>query len=110
MQVDLPSSSVPNSSAVQTRSTVLLSPSYPIMKPSYIQNLLLCFLPALTSARQSESSTDGSPCGTCIQDNEVEGIAQRWLDAFATGGLPTLDSAVTENVSRVISLYMLISR
>lgn len=61
------------------------------MKLSYIHTLLLFFLPTLPSAH-------GSPCGSCIQDNEVEGIAQRWLNAFATGGLDTLDSAVTENV------------
>ena len=72
------------------------------MKPSYIQTFLLCFLPTLTSsAAPSKPSTDGSPCGTCIQDNEVQGIAQRWLNAFATGGLDTLDSAVTENVRSV---------
>ena len=71
------------------------------MKLSYIQTFLLCFLPTLTSAHQSPPSTDHSPCGTCIQDNEVHGIAQRWLDAFATGGLHTLDSAVTENVRQV---------
>ena len=72
-----------------------------VMKPSSIQALILCVLPTLTSSAQhSTSSTDGSPCGTCIQDNEVEGIAQRWLNAFATGGLNTLDSAVTENVRR----------
>ena len=72
------------------------------MRTSYIQTFLLCALPTLTSsAHHSTTSTDGSPCGTCIQDNEVEGIAQRWLDAFATGGINTLDSAVTENVRRV---------
>ena len=68
------------------------------MKRSCIQTLLVCFLPILTVAHPPPTSPDGSPCGTCIQDNEVEGIAQRWLNAFATGGLPTLDSAVTENV------------
>ena len=68
------------------------------MKLSYIHTLLLCFLPILTSAH-------GSHCGTCIQDNEVEGIAQRWLNAFATGGLDTLDSAVTENVGAKILLF-----
>ncbi|CAF9903849.1 MAG: hypothetical protein ALECFALPRED_003009 [Alectoria fallacina] len=68
------------------------------MKLSYIHTLLVCFLPTLTLAHPSPSSTEGSPCGTCIQDNEVEGIAQRWLNAFATGGLHTLDSAVTENI------------
>ena len=71
------------------------------MKLSYIQTFLLSLLPALTSAHQSPPSTDHSPCGTCIQDNEVHGIAQRWLDAFATGGLHTLGSAVTENVRHV---------
>lgn len=59
------------------------------MKLSYIHALAFCFLPNLTSARAS---------WTCIQDNEVEGIAQRWLNAFATGGLHTLNSAVTENI------------
>lgn len=68
------------------------------MKISYIHTFLLCFLPTLISAHPSPPSTQGSPCGSCIQDNEVEGIAQRWLNAFATGGLDTLDSAVTENV------------
>lgn len=72
------------------------------MKLSYIHTLL-CFLPTLTSAYPSQTPTDGSPCGTCIQDNEVEGIAQRWLNAFATGGLHTLDSAVTENVRYIPS-------
>ena len=73
------------------------------MKPSFIQTFLLLLLPTLTSSahRHPTSSGDGTSCGTCIQDNEVEGIAQRWLDAFATGGLDTLDSAVTENVRRV---------
>lgn len=73
------------------------------MKLSYIQTFFLCVLPTLTSAHPSRNSTEGSPCGTCIQDNEVEGIAQRWLNAFATGGLPTLDSAVTENVRQTLS-------
>ena len=69
------------------------------MKPSCIQALLLCILLTLTSsAHPSTPSADGSRRGTCIQDNEVESIAQRWLDAFATGGISTLDSAVTENV------------
>ncbi|KAL9071085.1 MAG: hypothetical protein Q9161_004424 [Pseudevernia consocians] len=68
------------------------------MKLSYIQSLLFCFLPILTSAHPSPPSTEGSPRGGCIHDNEVEGIAQRWLNAFATGGLHTLDSAVTENI------------
>ena len=72
------------------------------MRPSCIQALLLCVLPTLTSsAHHSTSSTNGSRDGTCIQDDEVGGIAQRWLDAFATGGLDTLDLAVTENVRRV---------
>ena len=71
------------------------------MKLLYIQTFLISFLPVLTSAHSSPSSTEGSPCGTCIQDHEVEGIAQRWLNAFATGGLHTLDSAVTENVRQV---------
>ena len=79
------------------------------MKPSYLQTFLLCVLLTLTSsAHHSTSSTDGSPCGTCIQDNEVEGIAQRWLNAFATGGLNTLDSAVTENVRRFKSSHVVI--
>ena len=64
------------------------------MKLSYIQALVFCFLPSLTSARAS---------WTCIQDNEVEGIAQRWLNAFATGGLHTLNSAVTENVRQTFA-------
>lgn len=69
------------------------------MKTSYIQALLLCVLPSLAySAYHSTSSSDGRPHGNCVQDNEVQGIAQRWLNAFATGGLQTLDSAVTENV------------
>ena len=75
----------------------------PTMKLSYIQSLLFCFLPILTSAHPSPPSTEGSPRGGCIHDNEVEGIAQRWLNAFATGGLHTLDSAVTENVRQVFS-------
>lgn len=68
------------------------------MKLSYIQTLLFCFLPILTSAHHSPPSTGASPRRTCIQDTEVESIAQRWLNAFATGGLDTLDSIVTENV------------
>lgn len=86
----------------RTRCTVLhkhtLCPCMPDMKLSYIPTFLLCFLLPLTFAHSSPPSTAGSPRGTCIQDNEVQGIAQRWLNAFATGGLHTLDSAVTENV------------
>lgn len=79
------------------------------MKHSGIQALLLCILPTLTSsAHPSTSSADGSRRSTCIQDNEVEGIAHRWLDAFATGGLSTLDSAVTENVRWVKPSYVVI--
>ena len=79
------------------------------MKPSYIQTFFFCVLPTLaSSANHSTSSADGSPCGTCIQDNEVEGIAQRWLDAFATGGLDTLDSAVTDNVRRAKPSHVVI--
>ena len=78
----------------------------PIMKLSYLQTLLLCFVLPITSACSSHSPAEGSPCGTCIQDHEVEGIAQRWLDAFATGGIHTLDSAVTENVRQILSPYI----
>ena len=42
--------------------------------------------------------------GTCIADNEVEGIAQRWLNAFATGGLSGLPEAVTSDVRNIGSL------
>lgn len=76
------------------------------MKLSYTHTLLLCLLPTQTPAHPSPPSTDGSPYGTCIQDNEVEGIAQRWLNAFASGGLHTLDSAVTENVRQTFSSYI----
>ena len=37
-------------------------------------------------------------CGSWFPDNEVEGIASRWLNAFATEGLPGLDEAVARNV------------
>ena len=38
----------------------------------------------------------------CIEDHDVGGIAQRWLNAFATGGLHTLPDAVTENVRKTL--------
>lgn len=40
----------------------------------------------------------GATCGSCIQDHEVQGIASRWLNSFATGGLGNLPNAATKNV------------
>ena len=88
---------------------ILLSSSFSkssIIQSSYLQTFLSFFIPILTSAQKSPPSTEHSPCGTCIQDNEVLAIAQRWLDAFATGGLHTLDLAVTENVRQDISPFI----
>lgn len=54
------------------------------MKTTRVCALLLCILTNTALA--------------CITNSTVEGIAQRWLNAFATGGLSTLSDAVTENI------------
>ena len=63
------------------------------MKTTRANALLLCIL-----------ATIALSCGQapCIEDSAVEGIAQRWLNAFATGGLSTLSDAVTENVREIL--------
>ena len=63
------------------------------MKTPRVHALLLCLLTTITLVHSQ---------GLCISESEVGGIAQRWLNAFATGGLPTLSSAVTENVRKPI--------
>ncbi|KAL6713521.1 hypothetical protein ACLMJK_008986 [Lecanora helva] len=59
------------------------------MKSSYLYSWLFSIIAATLTAAQNDS---------CIADNEVEGIAQRWLDAFATGGLKGLPDAVTSDI------------
>lgn len=39
----------------------------------------------------------------CLVEHEVEGIAQRWLNAFGTNGIGGLANAVTENVRPSLS-------
>jgi len=56
---------------------------------TFASAVLLCIHPTPISAWT---------CGSCIADYEVGGIASRWLNAFATGGLPGLDKAVTQDV------------
>lgn len=63
------------------------------MKTPRVHALLLCIIATITLVHGSTS---------CISDSEVEEIAQRWLNAFATGGLSTLSGAVTENVREFI--------
>ena len=63
--------------------------------------LLLCILATIALA--------GGQAPPCIEDSEVGGIAQRWLNAFATGGLSTLSDAVTENVRESFLTCVLIS-
>ena len=70
------------------------------MKNPRVHALLLCILATITLVHGQLS---------CILDGEVEGIAQRWLNAFATGGLATLSSAVTENVRKLIPTWVLTS-
>ncbi len=53
---------------------------------TYTQTFLLCTLATFASARK------------CIRENEVQGIAQRWLNIFASGGSGGLADAVTGNV------------
>ncbi len=63
------------------------------MKTTRAYALLLSILATIALARGQ---------APCIEDSEVEGIAQRWLNAFATGGLSTLSDAVTDNVRKKI--------
>ena len=65
------------------------------MKSMRVYALLLCILATIALA--------GGQAPPCIEDSEVGGIAQRWLNAFATGGLSTLSDAVTENVREISS-------
>jgi len=64
------------------------------MRPSYMYALLLSITATSSALRQN---------GTCIEENEVEGIAQRWLNAFATGGIGGLPDAVTSDVRKATS-------
>ena len=68
------------------------------MKTPRLYALLLCILATITLVHGQLG---------CISDSEVEGIAQRWLNAFATGGLSTLSGAVTENVREPFLTYVL---
>ena len=70
------------------------------MQNPRVHALLLCILATITLVHGQLS---------CISDGEVEEIAQRWLNAFATGGLSTLSSAVTENVRESSLTYILTS-
>ena len=70
------------------------------MQTPRVYALLLCILASISLVRGQSS---------CISDSEVERIAQRWLNAFATGGISTLSSAVTENVRELILTYVLTS-
>lgn len=70
------------------------------MKTTRAYALLLCILATIALARSQVQ---------CIEDSEVEGIAQRWLNAFATGGLSTLSDAVTENVRKKFLTCVLMS-
>ena len=70
------------------------------MKTTRAYALLLCILATIALARSQVQ---------CIEDSEVEGIAQRWLNAFATGGLSTLSDAVTENVREIFLTCVLMS-
>lgn len=59
------------------------------MKTSYIYTVLLGII-ATTFATSHNKS--------CIENDEVPGIAHRWLNAFATGGIGGLPDAVTNDV------------
>ena len=61
------------------------------MKPSYMYTLLLSLAASVAAKSPSQNLT-------CIADSEVEGIAHRWLNAFATGGIGGLPDAVTNDV------------
>ena len=61
------------------------------MRPSYLYTLLFSIVCSTAVAADN---------GSCIADDEVQGIAQRWLNAFATGGIGGLPEAVTPDVRR----------
>lgn len=65
------------------------------MKGFSAQALLLCISAVLPTAWTATVD----PAGTCLgSDQEVQTIAQRWLDAFATGGIKGLPAAATKDV------------
>ena len=70
------------------------------MNTTPVYALLLCILATIALARGQMP---------CIEDSEVGGIAQRWLNAFATGGLSSLSDAVTENVHEIFLTCILTS-
>lgn len=70
------------------------------MQTTRVYALLLCILATIALVRGQ---------APCIEDSEVEGIAQRWLNAFATGGISTLSDAVTENVREIFLTCVLTS-
>lgn len=64
---------------------------------SFTQALLLCTLATFATAR------------ACIRAKEVEGIAQRWLNIFSSGGSGGLADAVTGDVCKLSSQVFLCS-
>ena len=70
------------------------------MKTTRAYAMLLCIVATIALAYGQ---------APCIQDSAVEGIAQRWLNAFATGGLSNLSDAVTENVRDIFLACVLTS-
>ena len=57
-------------------------------------SVFICLLALITTATSTSQKL------SCIGEDEVEGIAQRWLNAFATGGINGLPNAVTDNVCK----------
>ena len=70
------------------------------MTATHAYALLLCIVAAIALVRGQ---------APCIEDSEVEGIAQRWLNAFATGGISTLSDAVTQDVCEIFLTCVLTS-
>ena len=59
------------------------------MKAVYLYTSLFTLIGTTVAVSQNK---------TCIANDEVQGIAQRWLNAFATGGIGGLPEAVTHDV------------